>query len=125
MEAAETENLSAEIDERIKALERAQKQLKRPSTISFAERQDFTRKAAKAAAALQEQRAALGEGEPAEERVQEARAALSAADKVLGQVAAAQPTSVAHTGGAKSVGGNQRRSASGASQTRPPDRIGE
>jgi hypothetical protein len=105
--ASEVAELLVQIDARIADLDRVQKQLKRRSTLSFAERRDLSSKAGKAAADLSTHRARLAgppegpAGEPEEaaeatdgtlaEPVREARAALESAQTVLDLVAAAQP----------------------------------
>jgi hypothetical protein len=120
------EGLLATIDERVSALDRAQKELKKPSTIPFAERRDLTNRAAKAAAELRERRGGLPEGataEPAEEgtepepAVKEALEALSRAEQVLELIHAAQPVGLAKgaRAGATMLHGQKRRGfASGA-----------
>jgi len=124
MSETETESILTQIDAHLSALSAAEKALKRPSTISFAERQSLATKASKAAAELRARRGeAEGEGEPSEA----VTAALAEADRVLGLVDAAQPggASKRGTSGAGNVGAQGRRSGGGMnSQQRPPDRIG-
>lgn len=120
----ETESILTQIDERLSALGAVAKVLKKPSTISFAERQSLATKATKAATELRTLReGAEGASEPSEAIT----AALGEADRILGLVDAAQPGSASKHGasGAASVGGQGRRSSGGMnSQQRPPDRIG-
>ena len=119
-----SETILTQIDGRLSALSAAEKAMKRPSTISFAERQSLASKAAKAAAELRARRAeAEGMTEPSEA----VTVALAEADRVLGLVDAAQPggASKRGTSAAGNVGGQGRRSGGGMnSQQRPPDRIG-
>jgi flagellar biosynthesis/type III secretory pathway protein FliH len=138
MAPSETGDLTEEIDARISELGLAKKQLKKPSTISFAERRDMTAKAEAALAELQARRAALAEAAPegdaeggsegsSEGQTQllaDARAALEAAETILSRVAAAQPAGAsrgAGSGGRKLPGENQRgpggNSASTAGRT--------
>lgn len=124
----EAEGLLEQIDRRVAALAAAEKQLKKPSTISFVERRDLGGKAARAAAELRAQR---GETEANTETDQEPTEALSAAlaeaDRVLDRIAGAQPAGFnrGSGAGASSLPGQQRRGTAGRSQTRPPDRVGE
>lgn len=124
MSETETESILTQIDTRLSALGAVAKSLKKPSTVSFAERQSLSTKVTKAAAELR----ALREGaEGAGEASEPVTTALAEADRVLGLVDAAQPGSASKHGasGAASVGGQGRRSGGGMnSQQRPPDRIG-
>jgi hypothetical protein len=124
MSETETDNILTQIDERLFALSAAAKVLKKPSTISFAERQSLATKATKAAAEL---RARREEAEGTVEPSEAVTVALAEADRVLGLVDAAQPGGASKHGasGAANVGGQGRRSSGGMnSQQRPPDRIG-
>ena len=89
------EELRAQIDERVTELDRAEKHLKKPSTVSFAERRDLSHQATKAADELREHRTALEGKSDGEEGVAalvtEAQAALDRADGKLGAIRAAQP----------------------------------
>lgn len=131
MSETPTEGVLQQIDSRLSDLAAAQKQLKRPSTISFAERQSLTGRAAKAAAELRERRAEVeAQGEPAEgaELPEPLKTALDEADRVLGKIDAAQPAGLKRgPGGAsqKLPGANRRGTGAMSSQQRPPDRIGE
>lgn len=120
----ETESILTQVDARLSALSAAAKVLKKPSTISFAERQSLTTKATKAATEL---RAHREEAEGASEPSEAITAALAEADRVLGLVDAAQPGGASKRGSssAGNVGEQGRRSSGGMnSQQRPPDRIG-
>ncbi len=124
----ETEGLLEQIDRRVAALAAAEKQLKKPSTISFVERRDLGAKAARAATELRAQRGeAEANGEPGQEPSEALRAALAEADRVLDRIAGAQPAGFKRGAGASasSMPGQQRRGSVGRSQTRPPDRVGE
>ena len=119
------EQLAARTDE----LERTQKQLKKPSTISFAERQSLSNRAGKAAAELREQAAVLegksGEDEGAEALANAANEALDRAAAVLSSVDAAAPAGGQRGGGlTRGLPGQQRRGVSGMSQQRAPNRSG-
>lgn len=124
MSETESPSILAQIDERLSALSTAEKALKRPSTISFAERQSLSGKAAKAASELRSHRA---ESETATEASEPVKAALAEADRVLGLINGAHPGGgTKRSGGASgNVGAAGRRSGGGMnSQQRPPDRIG-
>lgn len=125
MSENESPSILTQIDERLSALGAAEKGLKKPSTISFAERQSLSAKASKAAAELRAQR---GEAESAAEPSEAVKAALAEADRVLGLIQNAHPAGAVKKGGggtAGSAGAAGRRSGGGMnSQQRPPDRIG-
>jgi hypothetical protein len=128
MAETNVDQLRERLDGRITELQRAQKQLQRPSTISFVERRELTTRAGKALAELREHRTAL-EGksdgdEGVAEQITAAEASLDEAETVLGRAGG-------HSGGMKrTAGGSDRRisgqntRAAGASQQRPPDRKG-
>lgn len=129
MSQSEPQSILQQIDDRLSALGAAQKQLKKPSTISFVERRDLTSKAAKAADELRERRAEVEGTDAASgtETPENVRAALEAADRVLGQIGGPQAGGFDRrpAGAARNLGGQSRRGGGGmSSQTRPPDRIG-
>ena len=111
-------------------LEHAQKRLKRPSTISFAERRDLSNRAARAATESEEQHAILdGKEDGAEgvaELVKTAEEALGRAQEALRSVDAAQPAGMKRSTGSgdRRLPGQNRRGAPGPSQQRGPDRRG-
>ncbi|MCC2670917.1 MAG: hypothetical protein K0Q72_3388 [Armatimonadetes bacterium] len=123
-----TEGTLQQIDQRIKALAAAEKSLKKPSTISFAERQSLASKAAKALAELRAQRGTVEGTEAAEatEPAEAVKAALAEADQALGKIEAAQPAGAARRspGASTKVTGMQRRGGGMNAQQRGPDRIG-
>ena len=127
MSQADAETAAQQIDRRITALSTIEKQLKRPSNISFGQRRELSGKAVRAIASLKEQQSAHPEAAlDAEGNFPEPlKLALEEADKVLGVIAAARPSDAGtrSNSGSKSIG--QQRGAAGASQTRPPDRVGE
>ncbi len=132
MSETPAEGVLQQIDSRLADLAAAQKQLKRPSTISFAERQSLSGQAAKAAGELRARRADVeAQGEPTEgaELPEPLKAALDEADRVLGKIDAAQPAGLKRGPGAaaaaKLPGASRRGSGGMSSQQRPPDRIGE
>jgi hypothetical protein len=147
MSQAEPEDILQQIDVRVAALAAAEKQLKRPSTISFAERRDLAAKASRAAGGLRARRAELegpqeatqsAEAPDAEAPDAEApaaaassapdpvQAALDEADRVLGLIGAAQPAGMNRRGMSHGkLPGQQRRGPVGSPQQRPPDRVGE
>lgn len=130
MASTELDELRGKLDARISELEKTQKQLKHPSTISFAERRELSANAGKALTELREQQASLGSGaegsEDAAAKTTEAEAALERAAAVLGSVTAAQPAGAKRATGAgdRRLPGQQRRGAAGASQQRAPERKG-
>lgn len=119
---ATTETVHAQIDQRLTALAAAEKQLKKPSSISFADRRDLTSKAAKAASELKGLRSEVSDD--ATNPSEAVKAALDAADQTLGKIQAAWP---ANKGGgfANNKSGALRTGAAAGSQSRPPDRVGE
>jgi hypothetical protein len=128
MSVSTLEELRTQIDTRIGDLERSQKALKKPSSISFAERQSLTNRAGKALVELRAQREALAGAadgdEGAAKLIQQAEAAVSGADTVLNAIQAAQPAGLHRGPAARNLPGQQRRGASGPSQQRTPDRRG-
>ena len=110
MASSDAGDLIGEIDSRISELGLVKKQLKKPSTISFAERRELTGKADLALTELQTRRAALaeapaeGEEESAATLLEEARAALETADTLLSRVGGSQ-----HGGGARGAGSSAKR----------------
>ena len=127
MSEPEPESLLEQIDRRLSSLAAAEKPLKKPSTISFADRRSFLAKAGRASEELRAQRAKIeeaGEEGPGEELQSAAQAALDEADKLLTMIGGSRP-STANRGTASKSGGLQRRGVAGGSQVRPPDRVGE
>lgn len=130
MSQTEPEGILQQIDQRLAALTSAEKHLKHPSTISFAERRDLTAKASRAAAELRARRGELEESEASSETEapEPARAALEEADRVLGLIGGAGSGGSARrsAGAARNLPGQNRRGAGGLnSQQRLPDRSGE
>jgi hypothetical protein len=130
MSQTEGEGILPQIDRRIAALGSAEKHLKRPSTISFAERRELSAKAAAALADLRARRAELEGGEeaaPGEEPPAAVQASLEEADRVLERIGAAQPSATNQRAAVRKGPGQNRRGAPGgmSSQNRPPDRVGE
>lgn len=125
MSTAETDGLLAEIEDRMGALDRAQKQLKRPSTLAFAERRDLTTRAAKAREELEARRSELSAEGAGEAAVGAAREALESAATVLSRIEAAQPAGLQRSGTARMLPGDQRRGTSSGSPGRPAERRGE
>ena len=124
----QTEGVLQQIDRRLSALAAAEKGLKKPSTIAFAERQNLAAKANKALAELRARRGEVEGTEAADatEPAEAVKTALAEADKVLGKIDDAQPAGSAKKGpgaGAK-VSGMQRRGGGMNAQQRGPDRIG-
>lgn len=117
-----------QLDRRMTELQRAQKQLQRPSTLSFVERRSLSGRAEKTLAELKEQRAALEGKADGDDGVAER---LTQIEEILGRAEAVLNSAGGHAGGSKhSPGGDRRipgqatRGATGASQQRPPDRKG-
>lgn len=131
MSEAAAEGVLQQIDRHLADLASAERQLKKPSTISFAERRDLSTKAARAAATLRDQRAEVeAQGEPAAdaELPDALKSALADAEKILSKIDAAQPAGLNRKAGpnaAKLPGQSRRGSGGMSSQQRPPDRIGE
>lgn len=131
MSETASEGVLQQIDRHLADLAAAERQLKKPSTISFAERRDLSSKAARAAAELRAQRVEMeAQGAPAAdaELPDALKSALAEADKVLGKIDAAQPAGLNRKAGpnANKMPGQSRRGSGGmSSQQRPPDRIGE
>jgi len=129
MPEANLEELKERIDHHLEDLQRAQKQLQKPSTLSFVDRRDLTTRAGKAVTELQERRAALdGKSDGDEgltELLAEIEAALDRSDKVLSKSGTGQGKGLQRTAGASNRGGaGHSTRAAGSSQTRPPDRRG-
>lgn len=122
MSETKTESVHAQIDHRLAALAAAEKQLKKPSSISFAERRDLTGQAAKAAAELRALRADVADD--ATDPSEAVKTAFDGTDQTLGKIEAAWP---ANKGGGFSNNklGQLRTGAAAGSQSRPPDRVGE
>jgi hypothetical protein len=122
MSETQTETVQAQIDQRLAALASAEKQLKKPSSISFTERRDLTNKAAKAATELRALRADVADD--AMDASEPVKTALDAADTAIGKIHDAWP---ANKGGGFSNNklGQLRTGAAAGSQSRPPDRVGE
>lgn len=123
------DELKERIDTHVADLQRAQKQLQKPSTLSFVDRRDLTTRAGKALTELREHRAALdGKSDGDEgltELLTEVEAALERSDKVLNKSGAGQGKGPQRTAGGSTRGaGGATTRAAGASQTRPPDRRG-
>ena len=123
MSETKTETVHAQIDKRLTALASAEKQLKKPSSISFAERRDLTHKAAQAAAELRTLRADAKED--ATDPSEAVKTALDAADLALGKIHDAWPSNKGGGGHANQKVGHLRTGAAAGSQSRPPDRVGE
>src|SRR5688500_7352254 len=129
MSPVNLDELREQITTRIDELERTQKQLKKLSTISFAERQSLSNRAGKAAAELRDQ-AALLEGKSGEDEGGEALAnatndILDRAAAVLSSVDAAAPDGGQRGGGTThGLPGQQRSGVSWKSQQRAPNRSG-
>lgn len=127
---ATLEELREDLTQSVAELEKLPRQLKKPSTIPFAERQSLSAKANRSAAELREQLAALegkSEGDEGLEAQQTAaQEALDRAYEVLGSVSAALPARPQRPGGGFGQGlpGQQRRGVSGLSQQRAPNRSG-
>jgi hypothetical protein len=118
--ATDTGELVQQIEERARELERVQKQLKKPSTIPFAERQSLSNRAGRALADLKARQAEVSAEGATDEQVQAAREALTEAEGVLGRIAAAQPSRL-NTGSTKveTRPGSQRQGAPGGAAGRP------
>jgi hypothetical protein len=117
------ETVHAQIDQRLAALASAEKQLKKPSSISFAERRDLTNKAARAATDLRTLRADVKDD--ATDPSEAVTTALGAADLALGKIQDAWPANKGGGGHVSQKVGHLRTGAAAGSQTRPPDRVGE
>jgi hypothetical protein len=119
-----------QLNKLIGELEGAQKQLKKPSTIGFAERQSLTGKAGKSVVELKAQRDAL-EGKSDEDegiaaQLTEANEVIGRASQVASSIAAAQPASLRRSTGTgdRHMPGQSRRGAGAMSQQRAPNRSG-
>lgn len=130
MAEANLDQLRERLDGRATELQRAQKQLQRPSTLSFVERRDLSNRAGKALTELREHRAALeGKSDGDEglaEQVTEVEAALERAETVLNSAGGGSGRGPKRTAGGtdRRLPGQSTRGASGAPQQRPPDRKG-
>lgn len=127
MATPDIEELRTQLTARSSDLERTQKRLKRPSTISFAERQSLSNRAGKALNAVRERLTALeGKTEIDEAAGASAQEALDQAGSALEAVEAALPATPQRGGAGTGRGlpGQQRRGVSGLSQQRAPNRSG-
>jgi hypothetical protein len=119
----ESTDLLAEIDQQVAALERCQKQLKKPSNIPFVERNNLSTKAARSAAELKELRGQVAENSDGEAATK-AREALEKASELL---ATLDPSNHGNQGQRPRDAGQRRpgeHGRGGPSQVRTPNRSG-